>query len=131
MRLKQLSLGIGVILLLCCALAKPAAALAGDHDKMDDLIDRIEKTMKEMSESEQHLEKTLDAYHKMLAKTGGGRRSSHKDLLKRLEQHEERSKKRRERLEDMDERAEKYFRAWKKGLDEIKDTGGPSLSWRD
>ena len=114
---------IGVFLLLCCALLMPAAALAGDHDKMDDLIDRIEKTLKEMRESEQHLEKTLDAYHKTLAKKGGGRRSSYKDLLKRLEQHEERSKKRRERLEDMDERAEKYFKAWKKGLNEIKDAG--------
>ena len=96
--------------------------LLGDHDKLNDLIDRIEKTLKEMRESEQHLEKTLDAYHKTLAKRGGGRRSSYKDLLKRLEQHEERSKKRRERLKDMDERAEKYFKAWKKGLDEIKDT---------
>ena len=122
MRSKRLSLGIGVILLLCCALAKPAATLAGDHDKMDDLIDRIEKTMKEMRESEQHLEKTLDAYHKTLAKEGGGRRSSYKDLVKRLEKHEERSKKRLERFKDMDERAEKYFKAWKKGLDEIKDS---------
>lgn len=123
MRSARLSLGIGVILLLCCALAKPAATLAGDHDKMDDLIDRIEKTMKEMRESEQHFEKTLDAYHKTLAKKGGGRRSSYKDLVKRLEKHEERSKKRRERLKDMDERAEQYFKAWKKGLDDIKDAG--------
>ena len=125
MRSKHPSLAIGaigVILLLCGALANPAAALLGDHDKLDDLIDCIEKTLKEMRESEQHLEKTLDAYHKTLAKRGGGRRSSYKDLLKRLEQHEERSKKRRERLKDMDERAEKYFKAWKKGLDEIKDT---------
>ncbi len=116
MKSKHLSLGIGVILLLCCDLAMPTAALAGDHDKMDDLIDRIEKTLKEMRESEQHMEKTLDAYHKTLAKKGGGWRSSYKDLLKRIEQQEERSKKRRVRLEDMDERAEKYFKEWKIGL---------------
>ena len=121
MRSAHPSLGIGALLLLCCALTAPAHALEGDHEKTDDLIERIDKTTKEMRESRRHLENTLDAYHKMLAKKGGARRSAYKDLVKRLDQHEERSKKLRERLEDMDEHAERYFKAWKKSIGDIRD----------
>jgi len=97
-------------------------AIARDdgHKRTDQLVERIDETVKEMREGRKRVEKTLAAYQEMFSREQKHRRSAYKDLVKSLDKQEERSKKLRERFKQLEKTAEKYFKEWNKSLKDIK-----------
>ncbi len=98
-----------------------AGAADDGHERTDELVKRIEKTLKEIQEGRKRLERTLEAYHKMLSTNGDSRRSAFEKVTKGLEKQEERSKELRKRFEEMQKEARKYFNEWRKSLGQIED----------
>ena len=97
-----------------------AAAADDGHKRTDELIERIDETVKEMREGRKRVAKTLAAYNEVFSREEKRRRSAYKDLVKSLDKQEERSKKLRERFKELEKTAEKYFKEWSKSLKEIK-----------
>ena len=97
-----------------------AAAADDGHKRTDELIERIDETVKEMREGRKRVEKTLAAYHDVFSREEKHRRSAYKDLVKSLDKQEERSKKLRERFKRLEKTSEKYFKEWNKSLKDIR-----------
>ncbi len=105
---------------LFCWGAVAAVAADDGHKRTDELIERIDETVKEMREGRKRIEKTLAAYHELFSREEKRRRSAYKDLVKSLDKQEERSKKLRERFKELEKTAKKYFKEWNKSLKDIK-----------
>ena len=105
--------------LFCWGVVAVVAADDG-HKRTDELIERIDETVKEMREGRKRVEKTLGAYHEMFSREEKRRRSAYKDLVKSLDKQEERSKKLRERFKQPEKTAGKYFKEWNNSLKVIK-----------
>lgn len=106
--------------LFCWGTVVAAAAADDGHKRTDELIERIDETVKEMREGRKRVVKTLAAYHEVFSREEKHRRSAYKDLVKSLDKQEERSKKLRERFKQLEKTAEKYFKKWNKSLKDIK-----------
>lgn len=100
------------------------------HQRTAEHIKKIERADKEMNEARKQVGKALEAYGTLLGEQEEHRRSAYKDLVKALERCEEMSKELRERREDMDKQAEKFFKDWKKSLKDIKSSDLESRSER-
>ena len=116
----------GLALLLA---AGPATAQGKTQKISKKLIERAEETLKKIEEAEKQLGKVTERYGKLLdANKVKDRVNENEKVGDELENLEERAKDVRQRSQDMEKEASKFFSEWEKGLDGIKDTELRALS---
>lgn len=121
--MSRIRLGFSVALALALALAMATETAHGaqdeGHKRAEEHIQKIERASEEMKEVRKRLDKAFEAYSKTLQEGADKRRSSYKDLVKELERCEQKTKELRKRHQEMDKKAEEFFKKWKDSLKDI------------
>ena len=121
-----LSVTLALVLLL-----QPATAVGqGRTQKISKkLIERAEDMVDELDESKDQLNKTMRKYDSIFSKNKvKDRQKAFSDLNKEIKNTEDRVKKVRERSQDMQREADKFFTEWSQGLASIGDDELRALS---
>jgi chromosome segregation ATPase len=93
---------------------------AQGHERTDKLIEKAEKIVKELKDSRKQVKKTLEAYNKMMKKSGDDRRSAYDKVTEEKQRCEKRAKEIQKRTHDMEKQATKFFDEWGENLEDIE-----------
>jgi DNA repair exonuclease SbcCD ATPase subunit len=102
------------------AAPQPCAGDAQGHERTDKLIERAEKTVKELKDSRKQVKKTLEAYNKMMKKNGDDRRSAYEKVTEEKQRCEKRAEEIQKRIHEIEKQATKFFGEWGKNLKDIE-----------